>query len=150
MPSTLFPLSQAAGFMRRLARWFSSLLSSFNISQTVKITLSDVNHLGKKVAVIILLPDHQSLHYIFRCILNYLTNKLNVPVIYSYIQSKKPLDTNNYSNQPNQHVIYNTHTSCHGFLWFLHCPGATTVSNSSQIQVVSWFARRNQWTIPNS
>lgn len=35
-------------------------------------------------------------------------------------------------------------------MWFLHCPGTTTVSNSSQIQVVSWFARRNQWTIPNS
>lgn len=59
-------------FRRQLACWFSSLVSSFEISQTFKRTLSDV-HLDKKVAVIILFPDRQSLlFYIFPCILNYI------------------------------------------------------------------------------
>lgn len=76
------------------------LISIIEISQTVKRTLSDV-HLDKKVAVIILLPDRQSLlFYIFPCILNYIDKQvahsyiyiynhriINI-YIYSYIQSK--------------------------------------------------------------
>ena len=78
-------------FRRQLACWFLSLLSllsSFEISQTVKRTLSDV-HLDKKVAVIILHPDRQSLlFYIFPCILNYiyiLTNKMHIHMYTKYI-----------------------------------------------------------------
>lgn len=101
-------------FRRQLACWFLSLLSllsSFEISQTVKRTLSDV-HLDKKVAVIILLPDRQSLlFYIFPCILNYIyiywqtrCTFICILNIYIHTSNQKPLHTNNYS-KTNQHVI---------------------------------------------